>query len=81
MDLDSSYSHSTGKERIDIHSYKQTYRTGSEPVGSVTDQTAGHPDVPQTTDEPHHHDDFQVLSRESGRKGFVEGTILAFEEF
>lgn len=80
MDLNSSYSQSTGKERIDIHPYKQTYRTRSEPV-SITDKTAGHPEVPQTTDEPHHDDGFQVLSRDSGRKGFVKGNILAFEEF
>lgn len=71
--------HSQGENRETVSS-KQTYRTGSEPV-FITDKTAGHPEVPQTTDELHHDDDFQVLPWESGRKGSVKGNILAFEEF
>lgn len=61
-------------------SSKQTYRTESESV-SITDKIAGHPEVPQTTDELPHDDGFQVLPRESGRKGSIKGNVLAFEEF
>lgn len=75
-----TYISGTGTDRIDRQSYKQTYRTGSESA-SITDKTAGHPEVPQTTDELHHHDGFQVLPWEAGRNRCMKGNVVSFKGF
>lgn len=65
LDLNSNlhFWHRKGENR-QSGSYKQTEQDQS----SITDPSAGHLEVPQTTDELHHNDGFQVLLRESGRK-------------